>query len=100
MESTRPGTLCLGWEWPFIHKFSEMSLQKREVVLKNWSTSRFLVPPRGVFQLIKAIYLFTFFSWTDEKSENPAYDAMGYYQETGENSHRIERERPLKQIQH
>ncbi|KAJ4969182.1 hypothetical protein NE237_015883 [Protea cynaroides] len=90
------GTLCLGWEWPFIHKFSEMSLQKRELVLKNWSTARFLVPLRGVFQLIKAFCFFTFFSRTDEKSENPAWDAMGYHQETGENSHRIKRERPLE----
>ncbi|KAJ4967855.1 hypothetical protein NE237_014556 [Protea cynaroides] len=63
------GTLCLGWEWPFIHKFSEMSLQKREVVLKNWSTARFLVPLRGVFQLIKAFCFFTFFSRTDENQK-------------------------------
>ncbi|XP_042519215.1 pentatricopeptide repeat-containing protein At1g71420-like [Macadamia integrifolia] len=82
--------------WPFIHKFSEMSLQKREVVLQNWSKARFLVPHRGVFMLTKAFCFFTFFSRTDEKSENPAWDAMGYHLETDENSHTIHRERPIE----
>ncbi|XP_042517050.1 long-chain-alcohol oxidase FAO2-like [Macadamia integrifolia] len=90
------GSLCFGSGWPFIHKFSEMSLQKREVVLQNWSKARFLVPLRGVFMLTKAFCFFTFFSRTDEKSENPAWDAMGYHLETDENSHTIQRERPLE----
>ncbi|XP_043707469.1 long-chain-alcohol oxidase FAO2-like [Telopea speciosissima] len=90
------GTLCFGSEWPFIHKFSEMSLQKREMVLKNWSTARFLVPLRGVFLLTKVFCFFTFFSRTNEKSENPAWDAMGYHVETDENSNRIRKERPLE----
>ncbi|XP_043692005.1 long-chain-alcohol oxidase FAO2-like [Telopea speciosissima] len=100
--STRLGTLflcgmlCLGSKWPFIHKFSEISLQKRELILKKWSTEKFLVPLRGVFLITKIFCLYTFFSRTDEKSKNPAWDAMGYQLETDENSRRTQKGRPLE----
>ncbi|XP_042514264.1 long-chain-alcohol oxidase FAO2 [Macadamia integrifolia] len=100
--STRLGTLllcgmlCFGSKWPFIHKFSEISLQNRELVLKKWSKERFLVPLRGVFMIVKVFCFFTFFSRTDEKSKNPAWDAMGYHLETQENSRRTQRGRPLE----
>ncbi|KAJ4955942.1 hypothetical protein NE237_012725 [Protea cynaroides] len=100
--STRLGTLlicgflCFGSRWPFIHKFSEISLQKRELILINWSKERFLVPLRGVFLIIKVFCFFTFFSQTDETSKNPAWDAIGYHQETDEKSPRTQKGRPLE----
>ena len=68
MLSTRLGTLflcgfvCLGWKWPFILKFSEISLEKREQVLLNWSGQRFLYPLRLFFAIMKIFCFFVFFS--------------------------------------
>lgn len=56
------GYLCFDWNWPFIHNFSEISLEKREKILKNWSRERYLLPLRVVFVMIKMFCLFDFFA--------------------------------------
>ncbi|GKU86260.1 hypothetical protein SLEP1_g808 [Rubroshorea leprosula] len=73
------GRLCLSREWPLIHKFSELSVERREEILMQWSRGRFLILLRVVFVLIKTFCLFTFFSRTDENSENPTWKAIGYH---------------------
>ena len=66
--SFRLGTLllcgfsCLDWRWPFILKFSDMSLEKREENFKSWTRKRLLLPCRLVFVMIKIFCLYTFFS--------------------------------------
>lgn len=100
--STRLGTLllcgflCLGWKWPFILKFSEISLEKREQVLKNWSRQRFLFPLRLFFAIMKIFCFFIFFSRTDDNLENPAWDAIGYHVETKEYVKKPPKERPIR----
>ncbi|KAK6940640.1 Glucose-methanol-choline oxidoreductase, C-terminal [Dillenia turbinata] len=100
--STRLGTLLLcgflsfAWKWPFIHKFSEISLEKREEVLKKWSRESLFIPLRVVFVMIKLFCFLTFFSWTDENSENPAWEAIGYHVDTKENLTRPPIKRPLQ----
>ncbi|PIN04783.1 Glucose dehydrogenase/choline dehydrogenase/mandelonitrile lyase (GMC oxidoreductase family) [Handroanthus impetiginosus] len=101
--STRIGTLllcgraCLDWKWPFVHKFSELSIKKREAILQKWSRGTLFLPLRTVFFLIKVTCLYTFFSLTDENSQNPAWEAIGYQVEPVEipkgNS---QKERPLE----
>ncbi|KAK8631048.1 hypothetical protein V6N13_079813 [Hibiscus sabdariffa] len=83
--SFRLGTLllcgwdCCDWKWPFIHNFSELPVERREKILMKWSgNGRHPLPLRAVFALIKTYCLFIFFSMTDEKSENPAWEAIGY----------------------
>ncbi|KAM7496126.1 hypothetical protein LguiA_020540 [Lonicera macranthoides] len=99
--STRLGTLllcgyiCLNWKWPFIHNFSELSLKKREVILQKWSRQSFL-PLRIAFATLKIICFYTFFTWTDENSKNPSWEAIGYHVETKENSTKTLKERPLE----
>ena len=56
------GHLCLDWKWPFIHKFSEMPLEKREKILKKWSKEKRLIPLKLVFVLIKLFCFYTFFT--------------------------------------
>lgn len=66
--SFRLGTLllcgyhCLDWKWPFIHKFSEIPVERREIILKKWSRGKFLLPPRVAFVMIKVFCLYIFFS--------------------------------------
>ncbi|KAL9431151.1 hypothetical protein AB3S75_026360 [Citrus x aurantiifolia] len=90
------GYLCFDWNWPFIHNFSEISLEKREKILKKWSRERYLLPLRVVFVMIKMFCLFDFFARTDEKSENPAWEAIGYHVDTREPSNKPRGERPLQ----
>ncbi|XVE72893.1 hypothetical protein DITRI_Ditri11bG0074600 [Diplodiscus trichospermus] len=72
------GWLCCDWKWPFIHKFSEIPMERREKILMKWSGNAHPLPLRAVFAIIKTYCLFIFFSVTNEKSENPAWKAIGY----------------------
>ncbi|KAL2487965.1 Long-chain-alcohol oxidase FAO3 [Forsythia ovata] len=99
--STRLGTLllcghlCLDWKWPFVHKFAELPLKKREAILQKWSRGTFLLPLRTVFFLLKVTSFYTFFSLADENSQNSAWEAIGYHVEAVENSTEGN-ERPLE----
>lgn len=57
------GTYCLQWKWPFVLKFSEISMEKRQEILKNWSNEkRWWMPLRDVFVLLKLTFFYTLFS--------------------------------------
>ncbi|KAL1826040.1 hypothetical protein ACET3Z_012818 [Daucus carota] len=101
--STRLGSLllcgfvCLDWNWPFIHKFSELSLKKREEVLFKWSSgTNKVMPLRLVFALFKAYCCYTAFSWTDENSRNQACETIGYHVDNEEIPTKSQKERPLE----
>ncbi|KAL9997679.1 putative long-chain-alcohol oxidase [Helianthus debilis subsp. tardiflorus] len=83
--STKLGTLlicgfiCLDTKWPFIHSFSDLDVNKREKILQRWSnTHKSLIPMRVVFVMVKLMCFFIFFSLTNENSENPSWEAIGY----------------------
>ncbi|KAL1203197.1 Long-chain-alcohol oxidase FAO4B [Cardamine amara subsp. amara] len=81
------GSLCLDKTWPFVLKFSEIPLDKREEILRKWSRqSGFLLPFRVTFFLAKFYSLFYFFSQMDENLKNPALEAIGYCVDNTETS--------------
>ncbi|XP_073151627.1 long-chain-alcohol oxidase FAO2-like [Henckelia pumila] len=90
------GRICIDWKWPFVHNFSELSLEKREIVLQRWSKETFLIPLKISFLLLKIVCLFVFFSRTDESLKNPAWEAIGYEVEAIETLSENKKERPLE----
>lgn len=57
------GFLCLDWKrWPFVLNFSEISLDRREIIIAKWSRERFLTPLRAVFVAVKLYCMFVFFT--------------------------------------
>ncbi|KAL5997094.1 hypothetical protein ACLOJK_008022 [Asimina triloba] len=68
-------------------KFADLSVGKREEILKKWSAQRsgpFGLPPifRSFFVLLKVLCIPTYFSLTNENFKNPAWDAIGYIPDT------------------
>ncbi|GMY06309.1 long-chain-alcohol oxidase FAO2-like [Fagus crenata] len=100
MLSFRLGTLllcgysCFDWRWPFILKFSDISLEKREKILYKWSRYRGLVPLRLLFMILKIFCFFTLFSKADENSGNSSWEAIQYHVDTREK--KLGKERPLQ----
>ncbi|CAF2029388.1 unnamed protein product [Brassica napus] len=91
------GSLCLAKDWPFVLKFSELPLDKREEILRMWSRqSGFFLPLRITFFLAKFYTLFSFFSQRDENMKNPALEAIGYSIDTTEMRKEDETPRPLE----
>ncbi|KAI7756424.1 hypothetical protein M8C21_001383, partial [Ambrosia artemisiifolia] len=56
------GSLCLSHQWPYINKFSEIPLEKREKIVQKWFKNSLLTPIRLGFVFIKSLCLFVFFS--------------------------------------
>ncbi|KAL5131091.1 Long-chain-alcohol oxidase FAO1 [Glycine soja] len=90
------GFLCLGEKWPYVNNFSNISLEKREMVMQKWLKHRFLTPIRLAFAYIKVLCLFVFFSWVDENGDNPAWKAIGYEVPADENLTNASKTRPLE----
>ncbi|KAM0863624.1 hypothetical protein ACQ4PT_044468 [Festuca glaucescens] len=81
---TRLGTLalcgarCLSPRFPFVRRFAEMPVERREDALRRWSREKVFPPLRLFFLLLKVFCLYVFYSLTDENSENPHWRAIGY----------------------
>ncbi|CAM0945192.1 unnamed protein product [Alopecurus aequalis] len=78
------GTRCLSSRFPFVRRFAEMPVERREDALRRWSRETVFPPMRLFFLLVKVFCLYVFYSWTDENSENPHWRAMGYSPPTDE----------------
>ncbi|KAG5588205.1 hypothetical protein H5410_048639 [Solanum commersonii] len=90
------GLVCFGKSWPYINKFSDISLDKREIVMQKWFNNRFFTPVRLAFVFVKFLCLYIFFTQVGEDSKNPAWDDIGYQVDNEENSSETPDERPLQ----
>ncbi|KAI3951114.1 hypothetical protein MKW98_028518 [Papaver atlanticum] len=90
------GSLCFSKEFPFVKKFKDISLEKRDRILQNWSRSKYLILTRAAFAMIKSFCFYIFFTRIDENSENPAWGAVGYRLNTEKISSKHRMERPLQ----
>ncbi|KAK4427831.1 Long-chain-alcohol oxidase FAO1 [Sesamum alatum] len=101
--STRVGTLLIcgshsfGKKWPYLKKFSEISLEKREKVVQMWFRNWLLTPVRLAFVFIKFMLLYVFFTQVGEDATNPVWKAMDYRVDVDEKSCNTPKERPLEQ---
>lgn len=77
--STRLGTfllcgfLCVGDQWPYLNKFSSLSLEKREQVVQKWYKNWLLTPIRLGFIFIKFLCLLIFFSQVNKPSSSHVF---------------------------
>jgi long-chain-alcohol oxidase len=73
MLSTRVGTLALcgrlclcfsdnGKFFPFVCKFADMPVKRREQVLKRWSKARWLFPLKITFLIAKLLSHYSFYT--------------------------------------
>ncbi|KAJ4844053.1 long chain fatty acid oxidase [Turnera subulata] len=90
------GFLCFDSKWPFLHNFSELSLKTREALLQKWFRQTYFPPLRIAFVAIKMFCMYKFFSRTDEKSHNPAWEAIGYQVDNRDKVKNSHKERPLE----
>ncbi|XP_014521258.1 long-chain-alcohol oxidase FAO4A [Vigna radiata var. radiata] len=71
------GMGCVSTKFPFIHSYPELSLQKRQEIMRSWSLS-YIRLFRLLFRTIKLLTLLLFFTQTDESEENFSWKAIGY----------------------
>lgn len=89
--STRVGTLLLcgrlslsfsggarDFSFPCVSRFADMPVARREAALQRWNSTRWLLPLRIVFTLVKILSHYVFYAMVNENSENPHWKAIGY----------------------
>uniref|UniRef100_A0A0A0L884 Long-chain-alcohol oxidase n=1 Tax=Cucumis sativus TaxID=3659 RepID=A0A0A0L884_CUCSA len=90
------GSLCFCEKWPFVCKFSEMPLEKREEALRRWFKNKVFTPVRAALALIKLVFLYVFFSRVDVNGDNPSWEAIKYVPEIDEHPSKSSDARPLE----
>ncbi|GMH03610.1 hypothetical protein Nepgr_005449 [Nepenthes gracilis] len=81
--STRIGTLMVGGigsvtpQFPYLHSFSELSLERRQQIMLSCSLSCIFLS-RMFFMGFKILILFAFFTQLNEKNSNLSWNAIGY----------------------
>uniref|UniRef100_A0A453P3X1 Uncharacterized protein n=1 Tax=Aegilops tauschii subsp. strangulata TaxID=200361 RepID=A0A453P3X1_AEGTS len=51
------------WSSPFVQRFAEIPVDRREDALRRWSRETMLPPLRLFFLLVKVFCLYVFYSW-------------------------------------
>ncbi|KAJ6817469.1 long-chain-alcohol oxidase FAO1-like [Iris pallida] len=72
------GSLGLQRGFPFICKFTDMTVEKREEVLKKWNREKTFRLLRLAFVMVRIVCLYIFYSMINENSENPSWRSIGY----------------------
>lgn len=71
------GRHSLSTEFPFVLRFGDLAVEKRERVLLDWSTSS-LSFFRLIFKVFKGTLMWNHFTRVDEKGHNPFWKAINY----------------------
>ncbi|CAN6287992.1 unnamed protein product [Urochloa humidicola] len=72
------GRLCVSSRFPYICKFADMPVERREEVLKQWNKTRWLFHLKVTFVITKILSHFSFYTMINENSDNPSWKAIGY----------------------
>ncbi|GJN20849.1 hypothetical protein PR202_gb08278 [Eleusine coracana subsp. coracana] len=70
------GRLCVTSKFPYVCKFADMPVERREEVLKRWNRARW--PLKITFVVIKILCHYAFYTMVNENSEKPCWKAIGY----------------------
>ncbi|CAM0956816.1 unnamed protein product [Alopecurus aequalis] len=72
------GRLCVSRDFPYVRRFADMPVDRREEALKRWTGARWLIHLKIAFAIVKSICLNVFYTTVTENSENPCWKAIGY----------------------
>ncbi|CAD6205327.1 unnamed protein product [Miscanthus lutarioriparius] len=73
------GRLCISGKFPYVRKFADMPVERREEALSQWSKARCLFPLKITFVVIKILSHYAFYTTINENSDdNPSWKAIGY----------------------
>ncbi|WVZ59290.1 hypothetical protein U9M48_009451 [Paspalum notatum var. saurae] len=72
------GRLCVSSKFPYVCKFADMPVERREKALMRWNNTRWLFPLKITFAVIKILTHLAFYTMVNENSDNPCWKAMGY----------------------
>lgn len=71
------GRASLSNRFPYLQKFSKVRREKQEAILLSWSQSS-LRPFKMLFKCLKYLTMKEYFTQTNDKEENPSWNALGY----------------------
>ncbi|VAH16296.1 unnamed protein product [Triticum turgidum subsp. durum] len=72
------GQLCVSGEFPYVRRFADMPVGRREEALRRWTRARWLIPVKIAFAIVKSLCFNVFYTKVNENSENPCWKAIGF----------------------
>ncbi|KAF6983417.1 hypothetical protein CFC21_001606 [Triticum aestivum] len=72
------GRLCVSGEFPYVRRFADMPVGRREEALRRWTRARWLIPVKIAFAMVKTLCFNVFYTKLNENSENPCLKAIGF----------------------
>ncbi|KAG0497861.1 hypothetical protein HPP92_002552 [Vanilla planifolia] len=85
------GRRSLSRKFPFVRRFTDVELEKREEILFAWATSCFRLL-KMLYFCVKCITMRLYFAQINEKMENPSWKAIGY---SGPNRSPVDQSQPI-----
>ncbi|CAD6212871.1 unnamed protein product [Miscanthus lutarioriparius] len=72
------GRLCISGKFPYVRKFADMPVERREQAMTRWNKARWWFPLKITFVVIKILSHYAFYTTVNDDRDNPSWKAIGY----------------------